>query len=101
MAMVPSVYKRLKTALRSGSIAGRQSVGISTGVLILVLLLLQVVPVLAQETAKGAEAYRGFPLRRAKVIRWGAAERYGRREPTTGGGEPPRNKRRRNGATIE
>ncbi len=53
--MSPS-SKRDNGALRSGGSAGQQIAAISAGALFLVLL--EVVPALAQEALKGAEGYR-------------------------------------------
>ena len=59
-------------ALRSGGVAGDFVPAIWAGAL--VLLLLQVMPALAQETAKGAEAYRAFPLFGSRLAVWGIAQ---------------------------
>jgi len=58
--MTPSFFQKGSGVLRVGAVARQLVPVISAGALLLVLL--QVVPALAQETAKGAEAYRAFPL---------------------------------------
>ena len=69
--MSPS-SKRGTGALRSGGVAGNFIPAIWAGAL--VLLLLHVMPALAQETAKGAEAYRAFPLFGSRLAVWGIAQ---------------------------
>jgi len=58
--------------LRSRGVAGDFVPAIWAGAL--VLLLFQVMPALAQETTKGAEAYRVFPLFGSRLAVWGIAQ---------------------------
>ena len=69
---MPRFLKKGNGDLRSGGVAGQQVAAISAGALFLVLL--QVVPALAQEAAKGAEAYRAFPLIGSRLAVWAIAQ---------------------------
>jgi cytochrome d ubiquinol oxidase subunit I len=59
-------------ALRSGRVGGQRVAVISATALI--VLLLQVVPALAQDGAKSAEAYRAFPLIGSRLVVWAVAQ---------------------------
>ena len=69
---MPSFSHKDNEVLRAGAVARQLIPAIWAGALLLVLL--HAVPALAQETARGAEAYRAFPLFGSRLAVWGIAQ---------------------------